>query len=356
MQVYVFQSHVDGPPLISGIDRFASQVYQSDGPLTSDSEGYVSFESFVGPEGGTVVHVAYAVLPNQRVGIWTHINRDGITPLVDDARIEMVESKTVPGQFLLPEGYDLSAMQVDTMHVRIPTPRQPYAFGFGSYSLEGADAFPGLFGVSVDASGHFVVPDLPKEGAFKSGGIDYAEIGFGTVAGRALDEDGEPIAGVRVSGSRKYKQGEDMRQYGPTKLGRTDDDGRFSVEVQALGEHKIIVGGNAWSADEGDWIRVAKDESAALDDVYLVAYTLQMSVKVVDEEGRPLSDVLFLFSIEDYLDTGIRLRTDSEGMIYLKNLPDTEIQMQARREGYEHSDWWKGFASEHVEIVLKPEL
>lgn len=57
-------------------------------------------------------------------------------------------------------------------------------------------------------------------------------------------------------------------------------------------------------------------------------------------------------SAEGYYNPKGWMSTDSEGMIFLDNLPDGEITIFLSRDGYQQQEW-KGLAGDHVEIVLK---
>jgi len=179
----------------------------------------------------------------------------------------------------------------------------------------------------------------PVDFAFGSDDANYDEIGKGTVSGRVFDQDGMPISNVAITGGRKYKAGEDTRQIGGEKLGRTNDDGRFSVRVQAMDEHQIFAGGYEWSVHRSEWFKIEKDETKDLGDAYLVPYAMKMSAQVLDEEGYPIPHVTYAVSAEAYYNPAGWMSTDSEGMIFLENLPDSEITMLLSRDGYQQQDW-----------------
>ena len=88
--------------------------------------------------------------------------------------------------------------------------------------------------------------------------------------------------------------------------------------------------------------------------MYLVPLVLKMSAQILDEEGNPIPDVTYAVSADGYFSPVAWMSTDSEGMIYLENLPDSEISIIVIRYGYQQN-WWTGLAGSHVEIVLQKE-
>ena len=103
-----------------------------------------------------------------------------------------------------------------------------------------------------------------------------------------------------------------------------------------------------------DWFEIEDGESRDLGDIYLVPLELELSALVVDEDGAIVPGVTYSVTAEEYFNPSMRMRSDTSGVIYLSNLPETEITMKLHRFGYERKEW-KGFAGSHVEIVLKKE-
>jgi hypothetical protein len=54
----------------------------------------------------------------------------------------------------------------------------------------------------------------------------------------------------------------------------------------------------------------------------------------------------------NYYEPGTEAKTDSNGMAYLKNLPDTDINLTIGHLKYK-AEKWKGLAGEHIEVILK---
>ena len=119
-----------------------------------------------------------------------------------------------------------------------------------------------------------------------------------------------------------------------------------------MGEHRITMGGYEWSIGKSEWFSVAEGETKNLDDMYLVPFVLEMSARFLDEEGNPVPDVTYSVGAQDYYNPVSSKKSDLEGMVFLSNLPDTEISIGYYRHGYQRSRW-EGFAGSHIEIVLK---
>jgi len=192
----------------------------------------------------------------------------------------------------------------------------------------------------------------PFDFNFKADTKSIDDIGEGIVTGRVLDPSSNPIAGVLISESRKYKYGDDNHSYGFSKIGTTDDDGRFSLKLAATGTHEIMVGGYEWSAYQSESFAVVEDETKDLGDVYLVSYTQTLSAQLIDEEGEPVAGIMYSVNADDYfLPYGTR-RSNSEGMIYVENLPNTEVRLQLLSPEYELESF-EGMPGQHIEMVVE---
>lgn len=194
----------------------------------------------------------------------------------------------------------------------------------------------------------------PVDYSFASNSISYDTIGHGIVSGRVFDEEGLPIAGILITEEREYLYGEELMQEGGMKLGRTDEEGRFRVEINPSGKHKICVGGYEWSAQRSDWFEIKADEIKELDEFYLDSFVLDLSVQILDEEGYPLAHVNCAVGAENYFDTEGWRQSDTEGMIFIEHLPDSEISLLLACDGYEYQSW-NGYAGDPIEIVMKRE-
>lgn len=173
--------------------------------------------------------------------------------------------------------------------------------------------------------------------------------GTATVTGRVLDTDGRPISGVLIT--ERHMLEDELISVSNRKLGSTDEEGRFRVEVQEKVVYQIRVGGYEWSAQFSEWFELEDNESKDLGDFYLVSYDLTMSVQILDQEGNPLSNVRLGVNADDYYRSGFT-KSDTDGMVYLEHLPASEISIGLFRDGYERQSW-KGLPEGRVEIVMK---
>ena len=210
----------------------------------------------------------------------------------------------------------------------------------------------GIRSVSVVTSGEILGPaDYQLESSLNR----RQKTGAGTVTGRALDKDGIPISQVMIAESREYMHGELHHSIRAVRIGSTDDEGLFRVKIQAQGRHQVYVGGYEWSAHRSEWFGIKKNETKDLGDVYLIPFSQTMSAQILDQEGDPLPNVRLWVGADDYYHpTGLLIRSDINGMVTLKHLPDAEISIGLSRDGYEDQSW-KGFPGAHIEIMMKKE-
>jgi RNA polymerase sigma factor (sigma-70 family) len=192
----------------------------------------------------------------------------------------------------------------------------------------------------------------PVDFAFKIDTNTPEEIGTGIVVGRAIDSSGNPIPDVLISWRHETVSFGQTVNLSKGVIGKTDENGKFSVKIDATGNHKLTVGGKEWSAITGAQFTIAKDETKEMDDVTLEKYTLKLVVQTVDEEGSPVPHVTIYPYADNYFYPGHSTQTDIDGMLYLDNLPDTEIRLNTMREGYVDNNW-TGFAGEDADIVLE---
>lgn len=548
----------------------------ADGPLLSDHEGYIEFKGLVGPLTATLRRFAYGVVDGTLVGIWKDVDHPGIPIPEREPILELVPSRTLKGQVLLPEGYDVGTVDVALQQIHIGPSSGRYTNIFGKVFIENDDVFSDLFDVAVDSRGQFEIRNVPRNGTLRVGAVgsglggtvssfiktdvtdflelnlkahgviegsvrwsdngvpvtdrrvyartrtngsiggphigvtdsrgnyrieglgegsyyvrvepdvfpithiartrsevpvysgeitevidfeletgrivtgratekgtekgiegvlittnshseaidvtltdkngDYAlrvplgstnfqvrgvpdgiqhpgslwnsvnvtaqtkeirpinikldadserltKIDVGSVTGRVLSGNGVPVGDLqiyldsRTENRRSRTRGGTLGQ----KYGKTESNGKFIVDIEITGQadhlvqtRAITVGGGEWSAFVTDWFEIEDGESRDLGDIYLVPLELELSALVVDEDGAIVPGVTYSVTAEEYFNPSMRMRSDTSGVIYLSNLPETEITMKLHRFGYERKEW-KGFAGSHLEIVLKKE-
>jgi len=189
---------------------------------------------------------------------------------------------------------------------------------------------------------------------FEDDTTDWSAIGRATITGRVLDLEGKPAAGVLITESHTRPMGPREITTGGRKLGETDGDGQFRIELRTMGSYKITFGGYGWSAAETDSFTLVKDESKDLGEFRVRRLTSKLSIQVLDEEGAPLPDVFHTVYAKDFYWPSGNQTSDVDGMIHLEHLPNTELSISFSHTGYVQNRW-KGFAGGHVEITMKRE-
>ena len=254
--VYVYQSVDLGAGLVWGNER--TRLHQADGPLESDSDGYISFAAFAGPEGRTPRRTAFAIAPGERIGIWEGFYRPTEAMTDKDRTLTLVPSQAVSGQVLVPEGYDVSSVLVDVYSIRLPQKERMIGETFGSIYLNEEPVFPGLFEVQLESDGSFKVTNLPKEGFFSIRGrgpglgerqesisdasrVEFIELGLeaeGAIEGTVVDaRTGKPVANRNV-----YCQLSLGKNVHRARSGTTDALGRYRIDGLSAGIARVVVG------------------------------------------------------------------------------------------------------------------
>jgi len=214
-------------------------------------------------------------------------------------------------------------------------------------------AFPEENERAVSLTSANVKPE-PVDFALDAEAMDWSTVGKGFIQGRVIDSEGNPAENVLITQGHKRKFGPKEMSTSGKILGRTDPEGGFRIELSTYGTYKITFGGYEWSAHSTEWFGLEKDETKELGDITLYQYTAELSIKMLDDEGNPVPDVHYAVSAPDYYQPFDRHASDAEGMIRLKNLPETEISVRYNREGYQ-GNTWEGFAGESIEIVIPRE-
>lgn len=568
--VYVQQyMYIEGGPsiIIWGPEkRFIQKI---DGPIFSDDEGYVEFTVFESEQDTSLPRV-YAVVPNELVGIWrSYIGFDNPNFKRDDI-LHMVKSRSISGQVIIPEGYDMHSIQVEVTGLKIHTPGMFMGTSISSHELEEGSAFLEVFKVPVDREGRFEVPNIPADGSigvrghgkglgqwkFRSAetsqldwidlpllaegiikgtvryadtgapapnrqvyydsrdnqvgnkpagftnelgeysieglpagkyelivglgdyppdlvsrgrkdveveaghitdGIDfqletgkvihgtvtnketgkaihnvaigaispdnnrghlinstrtdeqgkysirllegknrlyiasapyeiqqpgnledthvmvsksddehepvdiqlptnknpYKEVAKVTIQGQVFDQQKNPLEGVIITDKYKWEMDNGKSwSYWQIPLGRSDKNGRFSFEITSGKAHEIIIGGKGWSSHNHDSINLKEGESHIFDPVYLWRQDAAMAVQVLDVEGKAISNAVVNINAPNFYEKAYRHKTDQQGMVYLKNLPDTEFTLSVTHFEYTKVTR-KGMAEDQLDVTME---
>ncbi|WP_417390671.1 M56 family metallopeptidase [Gimesia sp.] len=158
-------------------------------------------------------------------------------------------------------------------------------------------------------------------------------IGNQRLTGRVVDDDGNPLADVRVGVISGLKGG------GSSDTGeatQTADDGRFSIELPVYEnqvfnnqQFSVMLTKDGFAGTDSE-IVAAKKDFAPID---FKTLTLQpghtLSIRVLDEQQQPLAGAI-LEPGNDYALRRQITRTDSAGRGLLKNLPSGVVQVSVR--------------------------
>jgi RNA polymerase sigma-70 factor (ECF subfamily) len=184
--------------------------------------------------------------------------------------------------------------------------------------------------------------------------------GKATITGRVYDSSKQPIEGALVNNEMKIvmvqdgvpeKRGAFHNEFGESP-GKTDREGRFSFDVPTNVEHQIIVGGMEWSAYRTVEFNIADGETLDIGEIELKPLEEILFVKLVDQHGEPAADAYYRVEAHRYVQPYGHLQSDSEGMIHLKNLPDTQVKITLSDGRFERRTW-RVMPGRYAELPVK---
>jgi hypothetical protein len=178
-------------------------------------------------------------------------------------------------------------------------------------------------------------------------------VGRATIEGRVVDQDGQALAGVPLAVGWKYKQGNDERQI-QSPSGSTDNHGKFSITVQATGQHQLVVGGGEFSRNVLDWITVEADEAQSFPDIIVEHYTESIVVTIVSiDDTLQLPPPMITVTLKETGEPIAGEIGDNRGSVEI-HVPDAPLELRVWREGYKQfkTDIEPGY---EIEVELEPE-
>ncbi len=190
--------------------------------------------------------------------------------------LAVIEGKVVDGQ----TGQPIQKAQVALravmgsigMNPGMAAPNATVTDAEGKFALE--DVAEGTYMLTVDKSGYLRGNFHPKQPAVvgvpivvKGGGTmkgyEVKMMPQGVIAGKVVDEDGEPLAGVQVMALRRGAgMPGDAQQLSPRGFAMTNDLGEFRMQALQPGGYYVVAGmrtfGMGFGADTGPAVRVKK--------------------------------------------------------------------------------------------------
>ncbi len=175
-----------------------------------------------------------------------------------------------------------------------------------------------------------------------------------TVTGMVIDQDGNPLEGVRVGASLQLTENDNFEDWNyyqsKVKLPTTGADGRFSIPNQPVGGRLAVYVKKVGFA--GQWserIELTSPGENEVPTIQLSTATLQVGGQVRDSLGKFVGG-----AVVEILDLGVeRTTTDAKGRFLFDGLGQRNFHIQvASREG----DWWGQVTSgnTNLEINLNP--
>ncbi len=169
----------------------------------------------------------------------------------------------------------------------------------------------------------------PPEG--EDATVDFMLTTGYAVAGRVLDQQGNPVAGAKVS----YNLSENYVHYASTK---TDRDGRFFLDKLASDrEEYILVQGDTWAPA---YQKAVPGQGADIPQLEFTVEPEHTAVgRVVDRNGNPVEGFQLHAQMtvagrggSNYI--GRRYTTDANGRFEIKGLPGSGVTVDAYGRGY----------------------
>jgi beta-lactamase regulating signal transducer with metallopeptidase domain/thiol-disulfide isomerase/thioredoxin len=149
-------------------------------------------------------------------------------------------------------------------------------------------------------------------------------------AGQIIDADGKPLEGVRVGTAISSAGGGGVTD----SVAKTGQDGRFVLSVP-LGESKnalqlsLVITKDGYASFDSQKIALPAKPSEAIDVGQLsLRDGCAIRVRTVDESGKPLAGAV-VEPLSDYAVRRQAIRTNSEGLGVLRNLPAGVVGVRA---------------------------
>lgn len=310
-----------------------------------------------------------AVLPGSyEVSVYCddHLSAEEYPPIevtgedVTDLVWRVTAGAAVVGTVRDAEGQPVAGANVRLTPKRGSDPRAPQPRGWtetdddGRYEARGLAA--GTADVQVHSDRHPPLPDpvpvtVPAEGEVT---LDLTLPGGGAIAGRVVDDRGQPVGGVQVTAASLGR-----RDGFWNDRSETSDDGTFELRGVPPGKKRVYASDGSWGqtplrapgqaadAEPGKLVEVAAGERAEVE-LVVERRTARITGRVLDESGAPVTDAFVAAEREperagaSAARTRMQLRwswnrkpamTDTDGAFELSDLAPGRYTVRAYRRG-----------------------
>jgi len=321
--------NADGTPrAMARVDAVEKEGDASDNAWT-DGEGRFRFPGLPGDEYEVVVHGVPATRRTVRAGagdIELIVPREGIA---------------VTGHVLGADGEPVRDLHVKlTRHVLfVPRRLRGERVRTRAGRFEIGVREPGTYSLEIEADG-FAPKTTERFAVGKEGEVDLGEIRLGPpgrVRGRVLDVAGDPVAYARV-----FLLGTKLEE--PRNRPFTGRDGRFELGGVAPGTYNVFV----VSPDHPLLLRqgVRVEEGGLVSLELRLADPSPLSIRVLDEGGRPLEGARLVYSLPQlpFLNSKRAARYEppgfgrnvsgADGMIKKPSMPAGKVNLEVTAEGH----------------------
>jgi len=156
--------------------------------------------------------------------------------------------------------------------------------------------------------------------------------------GRVQDHENNPIAEAGITDSRVYFMDGAERMEG-SKVGVTDEDGRFEVGILANATHELIVGGGRFTVARSPKFYLESESTHNVGDLQVLPATSSISGVVVSPEGVPIPRVQVYAGSEHRGGYGLYpdVFTDEKGAFQVDGVywQDDDLTVEAHKVGYQ---------------------
>ncbi len=188
---------------------------------------------------------------------------------------------------------------------------------------------------------------------------------YGSVRGRVLGPDGNPVEGTAVKVTPRWTTGSNLDAprdpgllFNYNRRTSTDVDGRYELSLIAGAKYRISSGGGEFSAVSSREFSLSADQVYQVEDLHLGQGESFVEGLVVDPLGEPIAGATVGASAQS--ESGAifndESQTDEQGGFRLEHLlAGRPLAMTAYKLGYEHRNW-NGVAPETpgLRFVLHP--